>query len=679
MDGKNAIEVRNVSKSFKVRFSGVNAVGHAQDRESDEGSSGTNPKKRLFGFRKEKQENTVLDDVSFTVKKGEVVGIIGRNGSGKSTLLKMISRIMEPDTGSIEINGNVASILELGMGFHQDMTGRENIFIKGSMYGFSKDEMNNRIQSIIDYSGLEDYIDLPLRTYSSGMTGRLAFALMINVDADILLVDEVLSTGDAQFSAKASMHFKRMAKTGKTIIIVSHSSGMINEMCSRAIWIEDGRIFKDGPAKAVCDAYQREMLESFDITHELAVSGVPDAQYRLARMYKDGNKTDINIVEAAEWMRSAAEQNHAQAQLEYGDMLFDGAGIEQDIAQAKYLYQMSADRGNNDARIKVAALTGDTEDNVREKTLKLFEELASRGDPHMQYRHGDLLMRAALNDEDRKKASGWFSKASEKGHLEAMFQLGLIYRDGRGANVDMKKSIEYFREAAESGHVGAQSALAELFLNGTKTDKNEKESFKWHLRSAVSGNARSQYQVAVMYRDGIGTDIDIEESNRWFRIFSHASLVNHQLALGDVLKNIKLGTDLDSEGLYILASETYNSHAMLKLGILYKDMKPKPDMKRSVLWLECSAKLNNVAAMMILGDILSKGMDIEPDPEKAFGYYHSASLAGNPTASYHVAMMYKEGFGVNKDMKKYREYLSMAIDGGVSKAFIESSSELDVS
>jgi len=183
MAEENALEIRNIRKTFTTR-------------------ADTNHEGRVFK-RTQKVTRNVLDDISLLIKKGEIFGIIGRNGSGKSTLLKMISRIMKPDSGTIEINGRVASILELGMGFHPDLSGRENIYIKGAMYGFTKQQIDDKLDDIIRYSELEDYIDLPIRVYSSGMTSRLAFAIMINVDADIMILDEVLSTGDLSFSKKS--------------------------------------------------------------------------------------------------------------------------------------------------------------------------------------------------------------------------------------------------------------------------------------------------------------------------------------------------------------------------------------------------------------------------------------------------------------------------------------------
>jgi ABC-2 type transport system ATP-binding protein len=271
MEPDNAIEIRNVSKSFIIQV--------ADDS-----------KKTVSGRTKiKKVKNKVLDDITLNIKKGDVLGILGRNGSGKSTFLSLLARIMEPDEGTISRSGKIAAILELGMGFHQDMTGRENIYIKGELYGFSKKEMDSKIEGIIDYSGVRMYIDNPVRTYSSGMIGRLAFAIMVNVESDIILVDEVLSVGDSSFSAKAMQHFNEMAESGKTVLIVSHNLGYVEQACNRVIWIENGKVALDGNPADVCAQYQNRINEDPEIILDLAQSGVPDAQYRLALMYRDGN------------------------------------------------------------------------------------------------------------------------------------------------------------------------------------------------------------------------------------------------------------------------------------------------------------------------------------------------------------------------------------------------------
>lgn len=655
MNNDIAIEIKNLTKSFKSKIS----LDH-------------NHKRLLSSMIKgNSQDHIVLEDISFDVKKGEVVGIVGRNGSGKSTLLKIISHILEPDSGTVNVNGKIASILELGMGFHSDMSGRENIYLKAAMYGFSKNEIQSRIDSIIDYSGIGDYIDNPLRTYSSGMVGRLAFAIMVNVDADIFLVDEILSVGDVSFSVKAAEHFRSAAKSGKTILIVSHSISSITDMCSRAVWIEDGKIRENGIAKVVCDHYRIEMTESFDITFELAEAGVVDAQYRLACMYRNGKGIDADQVLAFEWMKKAAEQRHIQAQVECADMLFDGIGTEQDTVTAIQYYQLAADKGNNDARIKVAALVDFNVDPDREDICGFFKKLAEKGNPVNEYRYADLLLKTAWNEKDREEAFKWFLSSADKGNLDSKYQTAIMYRDGIGIKADLNSFVIMLRNAAESGHPKAQSSLAEMLLFGNKVAKNEKEALKWYLSSAKAGNVKSQYQVAIMYRDGMGVDVNLEESKRWFRIFSHSSYLNYQILAGDISRNIKIG-DINSENMYKKAATSYSSIAMYKLGILFKDAISKMDIDEAIRWLSVSAECNNAGAQVALGDIYFKGIGVDKDINKAFYYFECAALNGNPIASYNIAMMYKEGKGTNVNIDKYNEYLTFALENGNFDSILES-------
>lgn len=243
MKPENAIEVRNVRKHFKV----YSDKGHML-------------RERIVHFNRNRYERReVLKGISFDVKKGESVGLIGRNGCGKSTTLKLLTKILRPNDGSIEIQGRVCSLIELGAGFHPDMSGRENIYINASIFGIKAKEVDRRLNDIIRFSELEEFIDNPVRTYSSGMYMRLAFSVAINVDADILLIDEILAVGDNAFQTKCFNKLKSLKEQGTTIVIVSHSLGQVEKLCDRAIWIEKGVIEKDGPARQICRDYLNNM------------------------------------------------------------------------------------------------------------------------------------------------------------------------------------------------------------------------------------------------------------------------------------------------------------------------------------------------------------------------------------------------------------------------------------
>lgn len=202
------------------------------------------------------KEFWALQDVSFSVDKGEVLGIIGHNGAGKSTLLKVISGILKPSSGNISVQGNIVPMLELGSGFDYDMTGRENIFLNGAILGYSKAFLESKCQEIIDFSELGEFIEEPLRNYSSGMMMRLAFSIATVVEPEILIVDEILAVGDADFQAKSKARMLELMGGGTTVLMVSHTMAQIRDLCDKVLWIEHGKVQGYGKAKELCDAYE---------------------------------------------------------------------------------------------------------------------------------------------------------------------------------------------------------------------------------------------------------------------------------------------------------------------------------------------------------------------------------------------------------------------------------------
>ena len=211
--------------------------------------------KHPFGGVKDTESIWALRDVSFDVDEGEVVGIIGRNGAGKSTLLKVLSRITYPTSGNVHVKGRVASLLEVGTGFHDELTGRENIYLNGSILGMRKREVEERFDAIVDFSGVEQFIDTPIKHYSSGMRLRLGFAVAAHLEPDVLIVDEVLAVGDAGFQKKCIQAMEGLRNSGRTVLFVSHNLAAVENLCSRGIWIDAGRIRMDGGAKEVIMSY----------------------------------------------------------------------------------------------------------------------------------------------------------------------------------------------------------------------------------------------------------------------------------------------------------------------------------------------------------------------------------------------------------------------------------------
>src|SRR5579872_7429519 len=203
-----------------------------------------------------------LRDVSFDVRQGEVVGLIGRNGAGKTTLLKILSRITRPTEGHAEIRGRIASLLEVGTGFHLELTGRENVYLNGAVLGMSKREIARKFDAIVSFAGVERFIDTPLKHFSTGMQMRLAFAVAAHLEPEILLVDEVLAVGDLEFQKKCLGKMQEVSRSGRTIIFVSHQMNQIRRLCERVLWINAGQIRQSGPAGKIIGAYEAESMDS---------------------------------------------------------------------------------------------------------------------------------------------------------------------------------------------------------------------------------------------------------------------------------------------------------------------------------------------------------------------------------------------------------------------------------
>ena len=212
----------------------------------------------FFSFnkpKKKKEEFWALRDISFSVKKGEVVGLIGSNGAGKSTLLKVVSGVMKPTKGKVTVNGVISPMIELGAGFDSELTARENIFLNGAILGYSKEFLESKFEEIVEFSELRDFLDVPVKNFSSGMTAKLAFSIATIVNPEILIVDEILSVGDIKFQEKSKNKMLEMIKGGTTVLYVSHSLDSIKQLCDRVVWLEHGKIVKMGDTKEICQEY----------------------------------------------------------------------------------------------------------------------------------------------------------------------------------------------------------------------------------------------------------------------------------------------------------------------------------------------------------------------------------------------------------------------------------------
>ena len=242
MDAPVVVEAENVSKKFRLVKERNNSLKATIMR----------------GRRLVAEDFWALRDVSFGIHQGETFGLIGENGSGKSTMLKCLTKILRPDQGKVRVDGKVSALLELGAGFHQELSGRENVFLNGAILGLSQKELKRRFDQIVDFAGVEEFIDEPVKNYSSGMYVRLGFSVAINVDPDVLFVDEVLAVGDEAFQRKCHEKFNELRESGKTVVMVSHGISAVQNLCNRVAWFSHGHLMKVGPSREVDRGLQRD-------------------------------------------------------------------------------------------------------------------------------------------------------------------------------------------------------------------------------------------------------------------------------------------------------------------------------------------------------------------------------------------------------------------------------------
>lgn len=276
----SVIEIKNISKIY-------NLYNKPSDRL----------KEALFSRKSRHTEFAALNDVSFNVNKGEILGIIGKNGSGKSTILKIITSVLTPTSGECIVKGKIAALLELGAGFNMEYTGIENIYLNGQMIGFSKDEMDKKLQDIIDFADIGEHIYQPVKTYSSGMFARLAFSVAISVDPDILIVDEALSVGDVFFQNKCYRRFEEFRERGKTILFVTHDMGSVIRYCNRCVLLNAGKKVAEGKPQEMVDLYKRIMVGQWNENEESSeeVSPVQSSNVKNDQLWKDQISTNPDI------------------------------------------------------------------------------------------------------------------------------------------------------------------------------------------------------------------------------------------------------------------------------------------------------------------------------------------------------------------------------------------------
>ena len=281
-----------MNHDIAINVSDLTKVYHLYNKPQDRLKEALHPMRKSYHH-----DFYALKDISFNVKKGETVGIIGKNGAGKSTLLKIITGVLTPTEGSVEVHGKIASLLELGAGFNPEMTGMENIYLNGTLMGFSEEEMRHKVDAILEFANIGEFIHQPVKMYSSGMFARLAFSVAINVDAEILIVDEALSVGDMLFQAKCIAKMSEMMENGTTILFVSHDIHAVRSLCNRGIYLENGRVKMQGDAGEVVDMYIRD--DQQEATQYLSELGKENVKIDADKLI-DFTEDDVPVVVALE-------------------------------------------------------------------------------------------------------------------------------------------------------------------------------------------------------------------------------------------------------------------------------------------------------------------------------------------------------------------------------------------
>lgn len=419
----NVIEVHNVSKSFRIYNDKSNSL----------------KEKILHRERSGYQERLVLDNMDFSVRKGEAVGLVGCNGCGKSTTLKLLTKIIYPDSGSIEIDGRVSSLLELGAGFHPDMSGYENIYLNAAVFGLTRREIDNRVEEIIRFSELKDFINNPIRTYSSGMYMKLAFSVAINVDADILLIDEILGVGDVNFQKKCFEKLLQIRDAGTTIVIVSHSTDQIEKICNRSIWIENGKVRYMGEPKDVHARYLERMNEK-RILQEKLEREERERQEELVRVERqrqeEKRRERIKVRSKEEQQKYKSQQEQTTKEKE---KLSEEAKREQahrlELERQIQKEQLRQQELEDHAEKKRRELESLQEDVVRKKAqgdqLEYFRSEKARLEVVAQEKNMELERLNSVIEE----------KKTEKEHLESL----LKERDNQIRQIVLDKDTEIQR------------------------------------------------------------------------------------------------------------------------------------------------------------------------------------------------------------------------------------------
>ena len=613
-----------------------------------------------YGGINKKGTKNVLNGLNLNLKKGETLGIIGKNGCGKSTLLKIISGVMNADAGTIEKNGKVASILELGIGFDPELSGRDNIFVKGGLFGLPKNEIEKEIDNIISFSEIGEQIDFPLRTYSSGMIAKLAFSILILVKCDILVIDEVLSVGDSSFNSKCRLVFEKMKKDGCSIMITSHNNATLENLCDRVAWIDNGITKEVGDPASVCYHYDRYFIDSLDKVIEQANAGDVPSINRLGVMYRDGISVNVDRAVAVQYFKKASDLGSTDALVNIANIkLADGLKDE-----ATEYYKQAADLGNTYALIKYNELTNEsaTIDEFKKEVIAL----ANTGNVRIMKLLANMLYEGNVFAKDQKEAIVWLKKCAEKNNTDAQLMLGQCYRDGIGVDIDTYESIKWYEKAAETGSIKANIELATIYKKGAGIEVDISKSIEWYEKAAALGDAGAMYQLGIMYKDANNNMADLSKSEYWLKLYSIQSLIKYEIQYADIIKQGYVG---EKQKLclrwYQDAASKNSIGGINNIASIYRDgsMMP-PDAKKAVELYKKTSSMGSQIGLYELAMAYLKGSGIERNLERAFEYMKKAADRGNAYAMVQLLYMYRDGIGTTKDLEKAKEVNERLIEQG---------------
>ena len=630
--GETVIEFKNVSKQFDVR--GITKYG---------GTAKQSIKK-------------VFDNLTFSIGSGEVVGIIGHNGAGKSVLLKLLSRIIYPDSGTISCKKSITSILELGIGFDSELSGRENIAIKCSYYGLSQSEIDRYMEKIIEFSEIGEQVDYPIRTYSSGMKAKLAFSIIMYVKSDIMILDEVLSVGDAGFHEKCKQIFSKMKKENKTIIIASHNLDSLNNLCDKVLWIDHGHVKEYGDATAVITHYNMEMKYSLSLIKEMADSGDVLYQTKLGTMYQYGINVEKNLEEAKNYFIRASNMGYAEAKLNLAELYYANGECE----RAQEIYRVLADQGNSVAVNKLEFMKKDEE---IVQLIKELEFLSDRGNLRATKMLADIYIGGDIVPKNPTRGLFYCEKCAKTGNIQAQQMAAWCYLEGIGVEKNIDLAVQYYMMAANNGNRKSMADLGNLYYKGIGVTRDLDRAIFWFEKAAKMGDIKAISELVKIYRDEKKEEL---LSRQWETKNAENQLSFYEVSLADVYRQGYVG---DEQRMcmpwYLKACAKDNVSAIYSLSqCYYDDLLTPMDLHKSFELLKRLEDCNNPNILYDLGLRYYKGEGTAKDDNRAFQLIKKAACMGHVKSMVQLVQFYRWGVGTETSKESLLTELKKLIEMG---------------